>query len=704
LFLLIIHLTSCRPATLVKPKLLAMDPLPLPLPLLGEIPPLPIAPLTYLSYYRQCVDALQGDYGPLVAAYAVGNANTPASVRDFMLNTSDLVPKVFMMMVPGPSGSPVIKTIFRPQLYRGLPGVNTAWDGQIFAFGTDLMPGNQITTVQLPADAFHLTPEVRAPDVASMTEAWTLHPQAHSLGPFDADAPNTILLRSRYLMIVPPAYVTLMLGTSLTPREAWLRLGTAICTDNRAEACKSVLDWLIAAATLLPAANGQIPQPSVLHTAPTVPVPDLALASHRWNIVVADMPQLAGATRTQEQAVMFALAAFQQANAQQAAAAQLERADAKAPKLPSSKFPATVHLLKRVTGIDDERQLPEFWKQVSNCTKADTRNVLQYEVDQAAQAPGAATTSSFTVTKEHVDIFLGQRLFTRNIDDLTQGLQLFRFTPGNAAHTRETTVRNDHYDLVQSGTSNPSLSDLQQLSNTRVFIPSSPYELTTALQHHSIALDVYLGRNHFLCTYYRDWIRLHWVPMQDRVNQFIEEYYRAFPAEAYAKFARWISLRMNAALEDLVTYGIAADLPCLDEFKRIIDYRQDSFPRLPDNYLQPGTPTRPPTSDRPLPLQSPPPVPPQPQANPDRVMNPNPIAAMSTVFNALQLKVRDCFNLLRAPKGQFGEICIAYHCTGQCFTGCGKKRSHTTLSPEDQRHITTYCGLVTAKLAARSAA
>jgi hypothetical protein len=581
-----------------------MDPPLLPLPPLGALPPLAIAPLSYLSYYRQCEDVLQGDYGPWVSAYAVGTAtapNPPATVRDIMLNTSDTVPKVFMMLVPGPNGTPVIKTFFRPQLYRGLPGVITSWDGLIFAFGTDLMPGNQITSVQFPTDAFHLTAEVRAPDVASMTDAWTANPQAQFLGPFDADAPNTILLRIRHLMIVPPSYVPLMLGTTLTPREAWLRLGTAICTDNRAESCKPALDWLIAAATLLPAVNGNNPQPSVLHQALAVPVPDHALATHRWSIVVADMPQIAGVTRTQDQAVMYALAAFQQSNAQHAAAAQLERADAKARKLPSSRFPATAHILMTVTDSISDATLPTFWHEIANSTKSESRNTLQASVDAACLLPGAATTSSFKVTKEHLEAYLGQKLFTRELDDLTQGLQLFRFAPGDADHARETLVRNNHYDLVQAGTANPSLADLQQLASTKVFIPSDHYELTTALQHHSIALDVYLGPDHRLCTYYRKWIGKIWINMHSKVKAFIRECYQDFPATAHAKFARWISLRMNSYLEALVTVGITASLPPLDEFKTIIALRMNSsLPTLPGSYLQPVQPVRAPIPARPV--------------------------------------------------------------------------------------------------------
>jgi hypothetical protein len=112
-----------------------------------------------------------------------------------MLNTSDTVPKVFMIMVPGLNGTPVIKTLFCPQLYLSIPGVNTSWDGLI-------------TSVQFPADKFYFTPEVRAPDIATMAAAWATNPQATILGPFEANASNTILIRTRILMIVLQAYVS----------------------------------------------------------------------------------------------------------------------------------------------------------------------------------------------------------------------------------------------------------------------------------------------------------------------------------------------------------------------------------------------------------------------------------------------------------------------------------------------------------------
>jgi hypothetical protein len=124
------------------------------------------------------------------------------------------VAKVYLYLTPGEAnGSPLVKTVHRPQLYRSLPGRITPWDNRYFAFATDLQPGNQITTVILPEDAFHLTSaNFYAKDLASMTQALTANVNAASLGPYSANDADTVVTRTRYFMVVLQAYVPLVLA------------------------------------------------------------------------------------------------------------------------------------------------------------------------------------------------------------------------------------------------------------------------------------------------------------------------------------------------------------------------------------------------------------------------------------------------------------------------------------------------------------
>jgi hypothetical protein len=653
------------------------------------------ATTTYINLYRGRDDPLQGDYVAWVGGHAVADGNTPASVRDLMLGTPNSVPKVYLVLVTGTGGEPVVKTVFRPQLYPSLPGVVTPWNDCVFAFGTDLGPGNQITTVAFPADAFHLAAAVWAPDTASMADAWGAAPDARTLGPFIPNAPNTVLTRTRGLMVVPQPYVPLVLGATLTPREAWARVSTAIFNDNRVVSCAALLDWLRVATTVQPGVNGDAPVSPVLRAALVAPLPDHALAQHRWDLVLMDLPQLAALTRTHDQALLFAVAALQQSNTQQAAATLLDRSEARAPKLPSHKFPATVTTLQRVVGAATEQTLPTFWHDMANCAKSEYRLVLVAAFAARAMTPTASTPTPPPVTKEILECFTQQKLVSSNPDDLEDGLQLYRFVPGPEEHDRDTMVRNNLYDLMQAGDAAPSVSDLRSLASTKIFIPCDYYEVTTALQRHSLALDVYLGPTHPVCVYYRTWITAGWSRIESQVRQFIAQCYPGHSATAYARFARWISLRMNSYLGRLTDLGVDAMLPNLYQFGDLIMNRENTFPPIPERYLVTPTPPRPlPTPVRtPGPLPGPAPVLPVDDSDRrTRDPNPRPIQAVVQAFLATGMRIKACYGINPPPNGQYGPICLTFHATDGCFKRCGKVRSHKPLSSADQEKLITYCG------------
>jgi hypothetical protein len=101
------------------------------------------------------------------------------------------------------------------------------------------------------------------------------------------------------------------------------------------------------------------------------------------------------------------------------------------------------------------------------------------------------------------------------------------------------------------------------LVSTAVFFPRDHYELTTALQRYSIALDAFFGPEHPLCAYYRNWIRDGWSAIDLAVRQFVNATDADYPATAYARFATWIALRMSLYLQTLERTGISAELPKL---------------------------------------------------------------------------------------------------------------------------------------------
>jgi hypothetical protein len=170
-------------------------------------------------------------------------------------------------------------------------------------------------------------------------------------------------------MVVPHAYVLLILEQALSSHEAYFWLSTAMFTENRAVACASVLEWPTAASTLLPApevkilshlsftgpllyryptillqANAGIQlwltylsslEPTVLKNKPSCTLSRHCKVSRSTSRCCSTLSQHCNSLTLNKPLLLNAVAALQQSYAQQAAAAQLDRSEAKAKKLPS---------------------------------------------------------------------------------------------------------------------------------------------------------------------------------------------------------------------------------------------------------------------------------------------------------------------------------------------------------------------------------
>jgi hypothetical protein len=110
----------------------------------------------------------------------------------------------------------------------------------------------------------------------------------------------------------------------------------------------------------------------------------------------------------------------------------------------------------------------------------------------------------------------------------------------------------------------------------------------------------------------------------------------------------------------------------------MINNRDNTFTAIPLKFMLPLRPLAPVGPVRPLAAMSPPaglgqPLPPS--SNTERDINPRPVEALKSAFVAIGLNVKECYSMLQPPSGQFGPICLTYHGTGGCFTGCDKARS-----------------------------
>jgi hypothetical protein len=249
------------------------------------------------------------------------------------------------------------------------------------------------------------------------------------------------------------------------------------------------------------------------------------------------------------------------------------------------------------------------------------------------------------------------------------------------------------YDLVFSGAAAPSVGDLRALTSTKIFVPTLHLALTTALQRHSLALDLYLTPRHVFCEYYRKWITTVWIRIQMQVEIYVDEVYAGDSATAYSRFARWISLRLNSYLVRLTDSGVGVSLPSVHQFEELVQNRENPFAALPSKYLvsEGGTPS--PTPSGPPTPAPVPPVDELPPANPRQsvaVANPNPVAELLTAYQAIGWRSRQCYTAKQPPRGSHGQMCLAYHGVGTCFEGCGRKSSHRPLSVPDKDKLLAY--------------
>jgi hypothetical protein len=145
--------------------------------------------------------------------------------------------------------------------------------------------------VEWPAMAFRLAANgaaIQVPTLANLGALFDGDPLLErTVGPFVANEVGTEIIRTRNVMCVPPRYVPILLGQALSPREAYTRLGGAICTDRFEGDCAPLLAYLRAACTL------QTVQlvPSIQCTAaPVLRVDPLLFAHIRDSLVHRDFP------------------------------------------------------------------------------------------------------------------------------------------------------------------------------------------------------------------------------------------------------------------------------------------------------------------------------------------------------------------------------------------------------------------------------
>ena len=178
------------------------------------------------------------------------------------------------------------------------PLTHQFWDGATLGLAGDVLAGNQIEIVQVPAIAFEVAPDNNVPTIAGLQALLAAQPNAVHFGPFKDDTPDTQTITVRNMVPIPPAYVHIILDQALNPRALWEQVGGAIINDGHEMECGELLNRLSYALTLQKDPSGTLtilpPRSSlgVIRAAlPTLRI-NAPLQNRRWSILCQDLPAL----------------------------------------------------------------------------------------------------------------------------------------------------------------------------------------------------------------------------------------------------------------------------------------------------------------------------------------------------------------------------------------------------------------------------
>ena len=264
-----------------------------PTPAAGAIP-LPTPITTNLHKYREQSDALEGHYQEFLAPYTPDSGRTHAQLEARILAMTAEVPKVFLGLVEHAGVTSSI-TLHQPTQYASHPVDTSVWDGATLTFAGDVLAGNHIEIVWVPAIAFEVVPDSNAPTITGLQALLAAQPNAVHFGPFKD---NTQTITVHNMVPIPPAYVDLVLDRALNPQALWEQVGGAIINDGCKMECGELLNWLCYALTLPKDPSNTpttLPPGSslrVIRAALPMLCIDAPLQDHRWSILQQDLPVL----------------------------------------------------------------------------------------------------------------------------------------------------------------------------------------------------------------------------------------------------------------------------------------------------------------------------------------------------------------------------------------------------------------------------
>jgi hypothetical protein len=626
----------------------------------------------------------------------------------------------FLALVMGQDGAYEVVVVHRLLKYLDAPGDDpSGLHDRVLGLMGDILP-HQYPTVEVPGTAFHLVGNaVRVPTTAAMTAlipTWDNN-ATPVLGPYTEEDPETEVIRTRHVQLVPGRYAALLVHRRrIRPKQAYQELVGAIEARNEMAACQDVVAWLRAACTARGGGGAQNAAPSVVHTFTPLHLPPEA---YRYVTakVQADLPALVGGPGGVQGANNPAVAGALQALGLARALDGEALGGTKPPKTIVEAYKETHTTLLRFCNAANSDGVAPMWLRLANCHKSEQHTVLTQELQKICMARGLATeiyTPVITTTLKQM--IIGLQFAGHGMDDLTTGCQPFLvcYTGGTDYYAALAAASIGH-QLAQ-GEQNASLSDYRSIrEQEKVKFPKDFLEVYITLARYAVLCQCLFqgpGDKHpFVEAMWAIAVSIHGVtPLAtDRLHQLA----RTTPAILPTYHARIVRAVQVAAQEYLqqVAINVAVGVTGVEvpNFQALVrELKQGTFHlstnwlEIPEAYLEPVVTA---TSTR-ASWQSAPSVTAttalasrsgistlteETQPRMARVENPGRDEELASVT----LRPGGTRQLLRdhpPPRNDAGnEFCVAWWTRGGCFPNCRRQATHAPFaSPGERMRLLTF--------------
>lgn len=657
----------------------------------GPIP----EPTTFADYFQALPDVYNGVYQPLLAEYTINPHVSGAALMQSVLRfPGSQVPAVWAYV--GSDG--LIGTIHHLHMMEVPPGRPSAWTQTIFGFVSDVLLGQIAYVTVDPADFFDNLAENNIPVEADYGAAIAALPAGEMyIGPYDDANAGVEHVYCRRAMVVPHAYVPLMFGRKLTPREAWEQVGNQVIQDGRAADCDEFLDFLRVAGTYRnPAVAGDPPgHPITRHAQPMVqPVADAELLGHIGRKLRQLLPALA--THTHPLGPHFAQATnvLRQTLQEDRDIDRAERAaaaDATAAATSfSNVYPAfAVHIRRLCLAGDDDEQLPQFWRLLASAKgkKAQSMAALSQLLTARANEPGSARVLPI-LTTQLFNQLVNFELGSIDVSVLTSGVSPFLMCPLGYHKVTAERALTTQYMVIHDNGGTPALGDVQKLISTTINLPTDLYQLANFVGAYSVTWDVLLGVDHPVSVAVRDH-HAYWMMEVHRLHSIVSEQQRG---PLMSGVLRAIQLEIINWVNKQLASQANLPAPSLAHVVQTIERGiYAMLPPLPATYYEPSktyatvaatTPGALATNPAPAPVKR---ESTQEIAPEDAIVPEWHAAYDASGKTVQQLKALPLSQRPKTSKNQF--ICLAYHLRGRCYDGCRARATHRKLNDKEKQEM-----------------